>query len=137
MSIRLVVAGRFGYRGLISEAEYEEVDWGSSADDTVKFQIEGGHTIYLNYSTVGSLNFGAPSAPSIGDHPVWRVNARGPFGGADCFVDEENKDLIVAALDDPTGIATFTTVYGIEIRLMMANMARIEISEDSLTISPP
>lgn len=134
MSKRIVVSGRWPYRGLISDDEYDETDWGSSVSDKIQFEIEGGPRLYMTLSTIGSLNFGYASSPAPGSYDVWRVSAVGDYGGADCLVDAENLTLLKNAIRDEDEIATFETVYGIEIRLMIPNINRIEVKTASLDI---
>jgi hypothetical protein len=138
--MRIVIAGSNGFRGVITDQEFADTDWGSSSDDFIRFNTEAGDLVVINLATVGSISFGSPTSPPGGSYDIWRISARGPGGGVDCLIDDTNKDIITTALSQPgyqTTIVEFTSLYGIVNRLIIANLARLLIVPEVASIPGP
>jgi hypothetical protein len=131
----MVVETAYGARTFeISDAEYDNLEFGSSYDDSFWLTTADGRFYRFNWTHVDyvqTLN-GAPPSPST--YPVWRFTTE----HVDVVVDDSTKDALVVALaTDVNSLVEFNTVQGHDVKFMLANEYVITIEPASLTIPTP
>jgi len=114
----------------ISPAEYAEIDWGSSADDFVKFNTVAGGFVVVNLRSVTVIQIVGHHAPSTPD-PVYDVDVAHRSGYR---IDQATRDTVVATLNEPLAediILEFSSVDGDDIKIVTANVTDISIIDSS------
>jgi hypothetical protein len=125
MSRRITVDGASGDNLVVSDVEYANIDWGSSVDDIVTFDLENGGSAIINWFTIGAV-FVTGSTPPPGSYPGWLVDVRGLYGGVNgLLVNDATKDALVTDLAQADIIVSFTTLQGTDVILPSKNATMI------------
>jgi hypothetical protein len=137
MSRRITVDGASGDNLVVSDTEYNNIDWGNSVDDVVTFDLENGGSAIIGWYTIGAV-FATGATPPPGSYPGWHVDVRGPYGGVNgLLVNDATKDTLVAALAVADVIVQFTTLQGTDVILPSKNATLISFTPGDLVIPSP
>ena len=133
MSRRIQIGS--GPEVVVSDSEYDNIDWGSSGDDFVSFSTEdGGFVLFSWANTLSVVGYGADPGP--GSFLGYTIKVRGEV---DNHISEATKDALKAEMTGPGSkdkIVSFVTTGGEEYHVALNSISELVIAPDTLVIEP-
>jgi hypothetical protein len=124
----------------VSDAEYDGIDWGNSAEDSVQFETDVGHKITHYLHKVSTITCTPSNPPSSGVIPGWAIEIKGLGGKFYLHVSDAVKAGIESELTGPGSADTrisFTSNEGSNVHVYTANLSHIEIYPEEVEIPEP
>lgn len=118
---------------VVSDSEYDNIDWGSTGDDFVSFVTEDGGFVLFSWSNTLSV-IAAGADPGPGSFLGYTIKVRGEV---DNHISEPTKDAIEAELSGPGSqdkILSFVTTGGEEYHIAIANIQELVLAPATLVI---
>ena len=119
---------------VVSDAEYANIDWGSSRDDFVHFVTEGGGFVLVAWEHTANISADGAD-PGPGSFPGYMITG----GGIGNHISEATKEALEAELSAPGSqdkILSFVTTGGEEYHFAVANIQRLIMTPATFIIEP-